>query len=286
VIGLAELLLYLRAWPITIYFTPLVWSAYILAIDAAVYSLRRRSLLRSEPGAFAWMAVLSIFLWLIFEAYNLRLVNWTYVGLPQNEYLRYFGYGWSFATIWPAVLETAEFLLATQFRHRPAPLSPGLHKPAAEARPLRLDSAASPAPPAKPSWGWIALGLAMVTVPLLVPRDSAQYMFGLVWLGFIFLIDPLNRRAGGPSMSGDLAAGYRARLWSLLIAGGVCGIFWEFWNYWAEAKWLYIFPILEDWRVFEMPAPGFLGFPPFAIEIFVLYVFVVSKLNLPAYEIR
>ncbi len=285
-IGLAELLLYFQVWPVTIYFTPIVWSAYILAVDGAVFSLRKRSMLRSEPGAFVWMAVLSVFLWLVFEAYNLRLINWTYVGLPQNEYLRYLGYGWSFATIWPAVLETTEFVLATQFRSHAAPASSGLHKPAAEAQPLHLQSAVSAAAPGKASWVWVILGLAMVTVPLLVPRDQAQYMFGLVWLGFIFLVDPLNRRAGAPSISGDLAVGYNARLLALLIAGGVCGIFWEFWNYWAEAKWLYIFPILEDWRVFEMPVLGFLGFPPFAVEIFVLYVFTASKLNLPAYETR
>ena len=64
----------------------------------------------------------------------------------------------------------------------------------------------------------------MVTVPLLAPRAWAQYMFAFVWLGFIFLIDPLNRSAGSPSISGDLAAGYRARLWALLIAGGACGV--------------------------------------------------------------
>jgi hypothetical protein len=286
VIGLAELLLYFRVWPVTVYFTPIVWTGYILAIDGAVFSLRKRSLLRSEPGALVWMAVLSIFLWLMFEAYNLRLVNWMYVGLPQNEYLRYLGYGWSFATIWPAVLETTEFVLATQFRHRAAPASPSLQKPAADEKPLHLASAAAASPPARTSWGWVVLGLAMVTVPLLVPREQAQYMFALVWLGFIFLIDPLNRRAGSPSILGDLAAGYGARLWALLIAGGLCGIFWEFWNYWADAKWLYIFPILEDWRVFEMPVPGFLGFPAFAVEIFVLYIFTVSLLNLPAYETR
>ncbi len=174
VIGLAELLLYFRIWPVTIYFTPIVWSGYILAIEGAVYSLRNRSLLRSEPGAFTWMAVLSIFLWLTFEGYNLRLVNWTYVGLPRNEYLRYFGYGWSFATIWLAVLETAEFLLATQFRHRSAPASASLHKPAAEPRPLHLEAAASSSSPVKASWGWAALGLVMVTVPVLVPRSSGQ----------------------------------------------------------------------------------------------------------------
>jgi hypothetical protein len=286
VIALAELLLYFRVSPVTIYFTPLVWTAYIFVIDAAMFSLRKRSLARSEPGAFVWMAVLSLFLWLIFEGYNLRLLNWQYVGLPRNEYLRYLGYGWSFATIWPAVLETAEFLLATQFRNQPAPLAPGWNAPAAEAHPLRLASIAAPKPPPQPAWGTMIAGLLMVTVPLLVPRDWGQYMFGWVWLGFILLLDPVNRRAGNPSIAGDLAAGHRARLWSLLIAGGVCGIFWEFWNYWAEAKWLYIFPIFENWRVFEMPLPGYLGFPPFAIEIFVLYVFAASKLRLPAYETR
>jgi hypothetical protein len=27
-----------------------------------------------------------------------------------------------------------------------------------------------------------------------------------------------------------------ARLYALLIPGGVCGWLWEFWNYWATAK--------------------------------------------------
>jgi hypothetical protein len=52
----------------------------------------------------------------------------------------------------------------------------------------------------------------------------------------------------------------------------VCGWLWEFWNYWAAAKWLYIFPMFQGWKIFEMPAPGFLGFPPFALECFTMYV--------------
>ena len=149
VIALGELLLYFSVSPVTMYFTPLVWTAYIFVIDAAVFSLRKRSLAKSEPGAFVWMAVLSLFLWLIFEGYNLRLLNWQYVGLPRNEYLRYLGYGWSFATIWPAVLETAEFLMATQFRNQSAPLTPGWNAPAAEAHPLHLASTAALNPPSQ-----------------------------------------------------------------------------------------------------------------------------------------
>jgi len=122
VILAAEALLFLDVSPVPVFFTPIVWTGYILAIDAAIYSLRKRSLLRAKPEAFVWMAVLSIFLWLIFEVYNTRLLNWTYVGLPGNVYLRYLGYGWSFVTIIPAMLETAEFLLATRFQRGQAPL--------------------------------------------------------------------------------------------------------------------------------------------------------------------
>ena len=73
----------------------------------------------------------------------------------------------------------------------------------------------------------------------------------------------------------DWERGRRGRAYSLLAAGAVCGILWEFWNYWAFAKWIYIFPILQSWKIFEMPAPGFLGFPPFALETYLMYCFCV-----------
>src|SRR5713226_3695591 len=112
VILVAAVLLALEVWPVTIFVTPIIWTGYILAVDAAVCSIRGESLLRSQRPAFVWMAVLSVGLWLVFEAYNLRLQNWDYRGLPENRVVRTAGFVWSFATIWPAILETAEFLLA------------------------------------------------------------------------------------------------------------------------------------------------------------------------------
>jgi hypothetical protein len=266
IIGVAEILLFAKVEWVSQFFTPICWTGYILAMDSAVFRVRGRSVLRSEPQAFVWMAVLSIFLWLVFEAYNLQLHNWMYVGLPSNELVRYAGYGWSFATIWPAVLETTDFLLGTLFRHRgPAP---------------------DPPEPRQHAFAWVALGLMMMAFPLVAPFYLQVYLFALVWLGFIVAADPVNYRARRPSLWGDLAQGYRARLWSLLLAGSICGILWEFWNYWAAAKWLYIFPILEQYRVFEMPVLGYLGFPAFALEVFVLYVFAVSALNLEVYEVK
>jgi hypothetical protein len=61
---------------------------------------------------------------------------------------------------------------------------------------------------------------------------------------------------------------------SLFIAGYICGFLWEFWNYWATAKWFYTLPILENIKIFEIPALGFLAYGPFACELYVMYQFV------------
>ena len=66
--------------------------------------------------------------------------------------------------------------------------------------------------------------------------------------------------------------GRYGRLINLLIAGLVCGFLWELWNFWAGAKWIYTVPILPDLRLFEMPLPGYAGFPAFAVECFAMYV--------------
>src|SRR5450759_2550795 len=71
-----ELLLFAGFEPVAIYFTAIEWTGYILWADAAVFALRGRSLLRSYPAEFACIAVFSIPLWLVFEAYKLRLGNW------------------------------------------------------------------------------------------------------------------------------------------------------------------------------------------------------------------
>ena len=88
--------------------TPICWTGFILFADAVVYRARGDSWIRSNPREFALLALASIPLWLVFEFFNLYLDNWYYEGLPENWWLRMFGYAWSFATIWPAIFEGAE----------------------------------------------------------------------------------------------------------------------------------------------------------------------------------
>lgn len=251
-LAIATCLLFRGFAPVAIYFTPIAWTGYILAADAAVLAIRRTSLLHDEPRRFAGLALLSIPLWLIFEAYNLRLQNWTYVGVPRQWALAILGYGWSFATIWPGIFETAELVQSFAW------FKPG--------KPLRFSSVSRNL--------MIAFGATCLILPLVLPQATARFFFVLVWLGFVFLLDPLNYRTGAPSFLADLAAGRFSRFYAFLVSGFICGWLWEFWNYWAAAKWRYIFPIFQQYKIFEMPVPGFLGFLPFALECFTMYATV------------
>jgi hypothetical protein len=204
-----------------------------------------------------FLAVASIPLWLVFEGYNQMIENWHYVGLPENSALRTFGYAWSFATIWPGIFEAAELLAILRARR-------GWNTARWEAR---RGMSAHPALS-------IAAGALMLASPFIVRPTMARYLAAPVWLGFFFLLDPINARLGAPSLAEDIAARQYDRLVNLVLAGLSCGVLWEFWNYWARSKWHYTVPVLSRPKIFEMPVVGYLGFPAFALECFTMYVFV------------
>lgn len=236
--------------------TPIAWTGYIFFADAIVWKRRGASWLRNYPAEFLFIACVSVPLWVVFEFYNKYSIrNWYYLGLPDLLLLRYFGYVWSFATISPALFETADLVSSLRDRRAPADR---MDLPVRE----RLSGAA---------WMAVVLGALMALVPVVV---HSTYLAAPVWLGFILLLDPLNARAGNESILGDLRRHHTARLVNLLVAGIVCGLLWEFWNYWGGTKWIYNVPILPDVKVFEMPILGFGGFPPFAVECFAMYVMV------------
>jgi hypothetical protein len=248
----SEYLMFHGIEPAATLFTPMAWTSYILIVDAATCAITGHSRLREEPRGLLKMAGLSIPLWLIFEAYNLRLSNWTYGELPQSHLVRWLGFGWAFATIVPGIFITAALIESFDWLKR-------------NSRPIRVGRTAETA--------FIILGAALLIIPLVVSRHIASYLFGFVWIGFLFLLEPINHRIQLPSFEGDLARGHRGRLYSFLAAGWVCGWLWEFWNYWARAGWFYTFPIGQQWKIFQMPAPGYLAFPVFALECFAMYVY-------------
>jgi len=259
----AEALLFSGNQLVGHWFTPIVWTGYILFIDALVYKLKGHSLLMSERLEFLVLAVISIAVWWLCEFYNAprfwksnQEIWWHYHNLETNPYLRRAGYDWAFATILPAMFETAELFMLTVFRREKSSVA------------IRLPRAVLSV--------IVVAGAAAVVGPLIFP---SEWLAPIVWLSFIMLLDPINAWRGQPSISGDLARGDWRRLLSLLAGGFVCGLLWEFWNYWALSKWTYTVPYFGSVKLFEMPVLGFFGFPPFAVECWVMYIFLRSLLK-------
>ena len=231
--------------PFDTWFFPLAWWSYILVVDGWVYRHRGESLLISYPGRLAFLSLWSVVFWSLFEVLNFRLQNWHYVGLPENTPVRWAGYAAAFATVVPALLETAD-LLETGWL-RPVSVAPLM-------RSGRIICG--------------GIGVASLVLPVLWPT----LFFPLVWGAPLFLFDPVNELWGGQSLLSDWRSGTLRRVSLLMTSGLLCGILWEFWNVCAKAHWVYTVPGLDGWKIFEMPAIGYLGFLPFALSAFVLSV--------------
>jgi hypothetical protein len=267
IIVLAEALLFAGHQLVGQWFTPIVWTGYILLVDALVYKCEGRSLLMTDRFEFVIIALISIAGWWLFEFYNAPRfwksdleLWWHYHNLEPNLFLRRVGYDWAFATISPAMFETAELLRSRVFKQR-------------KQRAINFSKSALPV--------LAAVGLAGAIWPLAFP---SEWLAPVIWLSFILLLDPVNALRGQPSIYADLARGDWRRLCSLLASGLACGVLWEFWNYWAIAKWTYTVPFFGNIKIFEMPVLGFLGFPPFAVECWVMYIFLRSLLRPLAHE--
>lgn len=113
------------------WFTPIVWTGYVLLADAVVAKLTGASYLTTAHDEGVVVVLASIGSWWLFEWYNtprfwrggadLIGLWWQYQGLEPNPFLRRVGYDWAFATIFPAVLLTAAGLRAAIFRHAHVP---------------------------------------------------------------------------------------------------------------------------------------------------------------------
>ena len=71
----------------------------------------------------------------------------------------------------------------------------------------------------------VCLVFIFVMAPLLLPESSAKYLFGLVWTGFVLLIEPIVYSGRGDSLLRDLENGTLNRILSHFTAGFICGFF-------------------------------------------------------------
>jgi len=231
--------------------TPLAWLAYLFILDG-ILQLQGGSPIRTRPHHFACMFLASITIWCIFDAINFYSIKaWFYIGIPAMDAGTAVCYAIAFGTIVPGMLMSGQMLMNLGVfnfaRSRPWPM-----------------------PRAIPIASLIA-GAVMLAWPLVHPDPITNLT---LWTSFVFLLDPINYALGRPSMFRDWQNGWYGRTLAAFAGGLLCGFLWEFWNYWALAKWIYHLPFLgraENIRYFQMPVPGLIGFIPFGIECWVMW---------------
>ena len=234
-------------------YTTIVWYGYIFLVDGVIFRLRKDSLIINHFKKFLLLVGLSVIFWLLFELYNIFLHGWYYYIVGNLLWLRYI---LAFSSILPAVFETTDLIKTLNLFHKVR-----FHKIRISKKLIHLS---------------IILGIIFLILPIFF---SSEYMWALVWIGFVLLLDPINYLYHERSLISDLKRGNLKNLISLFIAGYICGFLWEFWNYWNIHKWIYTVPILDSIKIFEIPFLGFFAYGFFAWELYVMYYFM--KLLIP-----
>ncbi|MGI8855734.1 MAG: hypothetical protein ACR2JW_08285 [Thermomicrobiales bacterium] len=241
-----------RVGPLAHYsFFPL-WLGFILIVDALTEARSGTSLWRRGHVPFIALFVVSAPFWWYFERLNVRVGNWHYQtprSYGTGEYI--FWASLAFSTVIPAVLSVAE-LLRTFARHNSA--APKL--PSARL-PMRVALAI------------VTTGMVTLALSLIFPRQC----FPFLWASLLLILDPIAGLAGEGVFARVRVHAYAGVL-RLMAAGLICGFFWEMWNYWSLPQWYYTVPYVGFGKLFEMPVLGYIGYLPFALEIFAVYQFV------------
>jgi len=236
------------AQPLRDWFFQFAWYPTLLLLDGGLALRTGSALLAGRPRFALSLWFWSGPTWYLFELLNLRMADWYYVFVPAALPPRWAGTFAAFATVLPAIY------LAQRWMDEVG-LARGWSRPRFRVR--RRHYAVC-----------LLLGAAFVLLAVRWP----DAFFPLIWGASTLLLEPFNHaRDPGSSLLGDLARGSWTRIVRLLAGGAGIGLLWEGYNRLAGARWIYTVPGLERLKLFEMPLPGFLGFPVFALDCFVIY---------------
>jgi hypothetical protein len=234
----------------------LVWLGFILVLDGLNVARTGTSPLRRSWRRFALLFAFSCPFWWIFEGLNVPVQNWHYTAPIQYfDWQSLLFTSLDFSTVLPAVFEMTELLASVP------PLRPRLRPPQV-----------GPRLPLPAALGLFGMGGVLFWLPFAFPTAA----FSLVWLCLIFLLDPINNWARRKSAAGHLLSGDWRFFVTVPLAGLASGFFWELWNSRAIVRWYYTVPGMDGVpHLFAMPLPGYLGYLPFGVELFVMYQFAL-----------
>ena len=229
----------------TMTFAPL-WLGYILVINAWTMRRTGRCPLINNRRRYLMLFPLSSLFWWYFEYLNRFVQNWLYIGVDDFGPARYVLHATvAFSTVLPAVIGTRHWL-ASFIRPPVSPLALVF-----EERIMHRTS-------------WLVLCVA--SLALLLLGIWPNLLFPFLWFAPLLLLLALQGIYGDVDFLEQLRdQGWQA-VYLPALAALQCGFFWELWNYYSAAKWIYTVPFVQRFQVFEMPVVGFTGYLPFGIE--------------------
>lgn len=230
-------------------FTPL-WICYIVVVNALNHRQSGHCMMFEQPRYFLSLFPVSALFWWFFEYLNRFVQNWFYQSTHFSSW-EYFWYATlPFSTVLPAVLGTRDLLFRARWFQSSYENFLILKWP----RP-RLTAS-------------ITLGLA--AVGLLGIGVWPNFLFPLLWVSPLLIIVCLQALMREVHILSDIARGDWRLVVSSALAALICGWFWEMWNYWSFAKWVYLIPFVDRFKIFEMPILGYAGYLPFGLECMVV----------------
>jgi hypothetical protein len=236
-------------------FTPL-WVSYIIFMNALTFRRQGHSLLLDYPFSFLLLFPCSAAFWWLFEYLNRFVQNWHYTGVEFSP-LEYFLYAsLSFSTVLPAFASTREWLASF----------PAL-EPFRSFLPLRVTQPTRVA----------LLTLVAAGIGLFLLGVYPEYLFPFLWISPLLILVSLQTLMKKAHVFSSIKHGDWRSVLSSALAALVCGFFWEMWNYYSLARWVYHIPFVQHLQLFEMPLLGYAGYLPFGVECAVVVEMVLGR---------
>jgi hypothetical protein len=226
-------------WGVVSFFNPLAFAAMWTGAAVVMWCASRCG----YPGArrHLALALVSIPLWWWFELVDARTENWSYVNpFSPSPFWYAVLASIAFATVVPAVTS------ATALVRRFCPGDPAMSE--ASKRFARRE---------------IIAAVVLQALVFAFPRQ----MYPFVWIAPFLLVDGIGALRTGRALGADMLRRRGSEALVIAAAGLLCGVLWEFWNYWSVPSWQYSVPLLGFLKIFEMPLLGYLGYIPFAWSI-------------------
>lgn len=227
-------------------FFPL-WLGFVVTVNALTWRRAGTCAMLRSPARWVTLFGASAGFWWVFEWLNRFVRNWHYLGVEDFGAPAYaLNASLCFSTVLPAVLAVREWLGTS----------------------VTFDSVSA----GGPRWRWLRrrrTGAALIcggAAALALAGARPEEFYAALWIAPLALAFGAGILTGRDGLWSELARGDWRRTAAWAMAALICGVFWEMWNLFSAAKWIYSVPYVERWHLFEMPLLGYAGYFGFGLE--------------------